>query len=34
MQIEDKQMGQRVGATVLVLMAVMVGLIIIANIIG
>ena len=34
MNVEDKQIGQRVGYTVLVIIAVMVGLIIAANIIG
>lgn len=34
MHIEDKQMGTRVGYTVLVLIGVMVGLIITSNIIG
>jgi hypothetical protein len=31
---EDKAMGRRVGMTILVLVAVMVGLIIVSNIIG
>ena len=34
MHVEDKQMGIRVGYTVLVIIAVMIGLIIAANIIG
>lgn len=34
MHAEDKQMGARVGYTVLVLVALMLGLIILANLIG
>ena len=34
MQLEDKQMGQRVGITVLVLIGLMLALIIVANMIG
>lgn len=34
MHLEDKQMGLRVGYTVLVLVGVMIGLIIASNIIG